>query len=253
MKHLLTATIVVLVGLLAVQGQAQTPSASLPTVDQILDKNIAGLGGRAALEKISSRVATGSMEIPDVGVSGTLQVSEKAPDKSLTIVELPGVGTIREGTDASGAWEETPQTGLRDKAGTELADARRAATFNPELKMKTLYKTLVVTGKEAIGTREAYAVLATPEVGTPTRMYFDVENGLIVRQQLTRETPQGPVDVDVYLEDYRDVDGLKMPFMIRQVTPQFSVVIRLTEVKHNVPLDDAIFKRPGVPAFAALR
>lgn len=257
MKRVLTATIGVLVGLLAIQGQAQTqtqtPPASLPSVDQILDKNIAALGGRAAIEKLSSRVATGAMEIPDMGVSGTLQVSEKAPDKSLTIVELPNIGTIREGTDASGAWEENPQTGVRDKAGAELADARRAATFNPELKMKTLYKTLVVTGKETIGTRDAYAVLATPAEGTPSRMYFDAENGLLVRQQLTRDTPQGPIDVDVYLEDYREVDGVKMPFVIRQVTPQFSVVIRLSGIKHNVPLDDAIFKRPGGPAFAALR
>ena len=34
------------------------------------------------------------------------------------------------------------------KAGSELADAKRGATFNAELKMKTIYKTLEVTGRE---------------------------------------------------------------------------------------------------------
>jgi hypothetical protein len=249
MKRVFAATVVVGVGLLAARGLAQTPAA-LPTVDQVLEKNITALGGRAAIEKITSRVAKGTMEIPDAGISGSLQISEKAPDKSLAVIELSGMGTIREGTDAAGAWEENPQTGLRDKTGSELADARRGATFNPELKMKTIYKTLAVTGMEKAGTRDAYVVLATPAEGSPTRMYFDAENGLMLRQQVTRDTPQGPVDVDVYLEDYREVDGIKQPFTVRQITAQFSILIRLTEITHNVALDDAIFKRPGAPLAA---
>ena len=67
-----------------------------------------------------------------------------------------------------------------------------------------------------------------------------------LRQSMTRESPQGPIDVDVYLEDVRDVEGVKQPFVVRQVTQQFTVVFRLTEVKYNVPLDDAMFKRPGM-------
>ena len=248
MKRMFIATLAAIVGLTVAQSAAQTPA--LPTADQVLEKYIAAIGGRAALEKITSRVAKGTLEIADVGVSGSIQISEKAPDKALTIVELAGMGAIREGTDGSGAWEENPQTGLRDKAGSELADAKRGATFNAELKMKTIYKTLQVTGKEKVGTRDAYALVATPADGTPTKMYFDVETGLMVRQAVTRETPQGPIDVDVFLEDYRDVEGTKQPFMVRQVTSAFSMVIRITEIKQNVALDDAIFKRPGAPGVA---
>jgi hypothetical protein len=80
------------------------------------------------------------MEIPDAGMSGTITISEKAPDKSLAIIEIGGMGVIRDGTDGVNSWEESPQTGLRDKTGVELADARRSATFNVELKLKTIYK-----------------------------------------------------------------------------------------------------------------
>jgi hypothetical protein len=145
-------------GLVVAPAAAQTPA--LPTVDQVLDKFVAALGGRAVLEKFTSRVAKGTMEVADIGVSGTIQMTQKAPDKSLVQVELAGMGPIREGTDASGAWEENPQTGLRDKAGIELADARRGATFNGELKMKTMYKTLQVTCREKVGTRDAYTIVA---------------------------------------------------------------------------------------------
>ncbi len=245
MKRVFAVAVVAVVGLVAVRGFAQSQTAALPNVDQVLEKYVTAIGGRAALEKNSSRVSKGTIEIPDAGLTGTVQVSEKAPDKSLTVVELPGM-LIREGADASGAWQDDPQSGLMDKTGNELADARRGAIFNAELKMKTLYQTVVVTGQEQVGLRPAYAVLATPAEGTPTRMYFDAETGLLVRQTSTRDTPQGPIDVDVFLEDYRDVDGVKQPHTIRQVTSMFTMVIRLTEIKHNVPLDDAIFKRPGI-------
>ena len=91
-----------------------------------------------------------------------------------------------------------------------------------------------MTGREKVGTRDAIALVATPAEGTPTKMYFDAETGLLVRQSLTRETPQGPMDIDVFLEDYRDVEGTKQPFTVRQITTAFSMLIRITEIKHNV-------------------
>lgn len=244
MKRVASLVVVAVFGLAVTHGLAQ--SAALPTIDQVLDKYIAAIGGRAALEKHTSRVSKGTIEIPEANISGSIQISEKAPDKSLAVIELGAMGLVREGADGSVAWQEDPQSGLRDKTGNELADARRGAVFNAELKMKTLYRTLEVTGKETLASRPVYAVLATPAEGTATRLYFDVESGLMLRQSGTRDTAQGMIDIDVFLEDYREVDGIKIPFTIRQVTSMFSMVIRVSEIKHNVALDDAIFKRPGL-------
>jgi hypothetical protein len=246
MKRTLLASLAAVVAMVAAGSAVHAQAPALPTIDQVLDKYVTAVGGRAALEKITSRVSKGTMEIPDAGMSGTMTISEKAPDKSLAVIEIGGMGVIRDGTDGVNSWEESPQTGLRDKTGVELADARRSATFNVELKLKTIYKTLAVTGREKVGSRDAYVVLATPAEGSPSRMFFDVETGLMVRQSMTRESPNGPVEVDVYLEDVRVVEGIKQPFVVRQVTAQFTIVFRLSEVKYNVPLDDAMFKRPGV-------
>ncbi len=247
MKRFLSLVVIGLVGFASARAFAQSPAAAPPTADQIIQKYVTALGGRAAIEKHTSRVSKGTIEIPDAGISGSFEANEKAPDKSLTVIELGGVGLIREGADASGAWQEEPQAGVRDKAGNELAEARRGAAFNPELKFQTLYKTLAVTGQEPVGGRPAWVLLATPAEGTATRMYFDAETGLMVRQSAMRDTPGGPIDVDVFIEDYRDVDGVRQPFTIRQVTSMFTMVIRISEIKHNVALDDAIFKRPGAP------
>ena len=214
---------------------------------RVLDKFVAAAGGAAAFEKITTRVATGTLEIPDAGITGSIQITEKAPNKSFAVVELGAIGAMREGTDGTVAWDDNPQTGLREKTGEELAEALRSATFNSEIKMKSVYKTIEVTGREQVGGRDAIAVLGTPASGSPTKMFFDAQSGLMIKQSMTRQSPQGPVDVDVYMDDYRDVGGIKQPYLIRQVTPMFTSVIRITEIKHNVPVDDNLFKKPGAP------
>jgi hypothetical protein len=245
MKRVITLLVAAAIGLTVARVSAQAPSQALPTVDQILEKFVTAVGGRDAMEKVTSRLSTGTVEIPDAGLSGSITLSEKAPNKSLAVIELGAMGVIRDGSDGVVAWESSDQGGLRDKSGAELADSLRGSTFNSELKLKSLYKTLVVTGKEAVEGKDAFVVLATPTEGAATRMYFDAQSGLIVKQSSSRETPQGPIDVDVMLGDYRAVGGVKMPYSVRQITSMFTIVIKLTEIKQNVPIDDVIFKRPG--------
>lgn len=245
MKRLLVFIVVTaaLVTPALARSDAQTPA--LPTADQIVEKFVAAAGGRAAIEKITSIQGKGSIQVPDAGLTGTIELFQKAPDKSLTIVDLPGVGTQREGFDGTTAWSEDPQNGLRIKTGLEAAEAKRSATFSRELKLKFLYPTLNVKGREAVGGRDAYVVEGVPTEGSPAKMFFDVESGLLVRNIITRQTPMGPLEVDVSLEDYRAVDGVKRPFTIRQVTSMFTATIQFSEVKHNVAIDDAMFKKPG--------
>ena len=222
-----------------VQAGSQTP-----TIDQVLDKAITALGGRAAMEKVTSRTGKGTIEIPDAGMSGSIQVYEKAPNQSAVMIDLGGM-QIRQGFDGAVAWEEDPQQGLRVKAGVELAEAKREATFNPELKMKELYPKLTIRGREKVGTSDAWVVDAVPAEGTPVVFYFDVESGLPVRMDATRDTPQGPIQMQSYLDDYRVIDGVKVAHTLRQVTSMFTMTMRLSEVKHNVTLDDKMFKKPG--------
>jgi hypothetical protein len=49
---------------------------------------------------------------------------------------------------------------------------------------------------------------------------------------------------EIYFSDWRDVDGVKLPFRMTQSMPTMKFVTTIEEVKHNVPVDDAIFRRP---------
>lgn len=235
---------------LAVAGAASAqetkpkPADAMPTADQIIEKYVQALGGKAALEKINSRTSKASFDIPAMGANGTAEIYEKAPNKTLAIITIPGYGVIREAYDGKVAWAEDPSTGIREKSGTEFADAKNEAEFHRALKLKQLFPTMTVKGKEKVGEREAYLIEAKPAEGSMEKWYFDTQTGLLIRQDAERESPQGKVPTETYLEDYREVDGIKIPHITRVSNPMFVISIKTEEVKHNVPVEDAKFAKP---------
>jgi zinc protease len=228
----------------APEAATKTTTAE-PTVDQILDKFVEAIGGRQAMEKITSRVTKGTFEISAMGLKGEMEIYAKAPNKTLTVQNLSGVGEIRDGYDGKIAWSQNPMMGLREKSGAELAAIARASDIHAPIKTRQLYSKLELKGKEKVGNRETYVILATPAEGAPVKMYFDTQTGLLARTDTDLDTPQGQFRIETTVDDYREVDGVKIAFTMRQESSMASAVIKLTEVKHNVAIDDAKFNKPS--------
>lgn len=216
------------------------------SVDEILEKYVQAIGGRAALQKITSRVSKGTFELSSLaGVKGTLEAYEKAPNLEVATLTFPGIGTAAQGFDGKVAWELEPDSGVvHDKAGLELAAARRSAEFYEEIKLKELFPRMILKGVEKVGVRKAYVIEALPEVGNPERFYFDTQTGLLIRKDSVEEGDAGKRSVEEYYDDYRAVDGVKMPFRVHQISPGTDLTIKLSEVKQNVHIDDAKFNKP---------
>jgi len=221
------------------------PAAALPSVDEILDKYVKAIGGKEANEKITSRFMKGTFEMPAMSMTGTTEAYAQAPNKSAMITDIGGFGKVQQTFDGKAAWEANPMTGIRELAGVELATMKREADFYAELNYKKNYSKLEVKGKEKTGDSEAYVIVATPSEGKPEKLYFDVKSGLLVRRDSERQTEQGEMATETYYEDYKDVDGVKVPFTLKITNPQFSFVVKMTEVKTNVKIEDAKFAKPA--------
>ncbi|HZM91178.1 MAG TPA: hypothetical protein VFF31_31950 [Blastocatellia bacterium] len=226
-------------------GPLRVPQgAALPTADQILEKYVQTLGGKAALEKITSTASKGTFEIPAFGATGSAEMWEKAPNKTALKLDIPGFGLVLEGFNGTVAWSQDPQSGLREKTGAELAATKLDADFYKPLRLKQLYPKIAVKGKEKVGDKDMYVLTATPAEGSPETWYFDAATGLLAQMDLERESPQGKMAVQVFQEDYKEVDGIKIPHTVRQVTSAFTIIIKLQEVKHNVAVDETKFNKP---------
>ncbi len=242
MKRILISSVFIL---LAVMSALAQEKAATPTVDQILDKYVQAIGGKAAVEKQTSRVGKGSLELPSFGASGTLEVYAKAPNKTLSVINIEGFGIVQQGYSGTVAWSSDPQSGLRELSGGELAAAKLESEFYRDIKLKELYPKMELKGKEKLASGEAYVIVATPTTGSPDTLYFDAQSGLLVRQDGKRESQQGILNVQVLFEDYKEVDGVKIPFTVKQNSDAISFIIKLSEIKHNVAIDDAKFNKPA--------
>jgi len=234
-------------GLLSVAAsfnfEAQT---STPTVNSILAKYVAAIGGRAAISRMTTRISKGTLQIIGVQETGAAESYAKAPNKYCSIITIPGGGEIRRGFDGHTAWLQSPDIGIAELSGQELASTQRSAELYQAVELEKLYPKLTLKGKETVAANPAYVLEAVSVDGSIRRMYFDVASGLMVRSDEELDTQQsGRVSTQTFLEDYRDVEGIKQPFNVRQINGAITFVIHLTEVHINQPVDDAIFAKPA--------
>src|SRR5207249_10127604 len=80
--------------------------------DEVLAGYVAALGGRAALEKISSRVGKGNFEVSGIAMSGPVETYAKAPNLMLMVLQMPGQETFKDGFDGRVGWEQNPDDGI---------------------------------------------------------------------------------------------------------------------------------------------
>jgi hypothetical protein len=219
------------------------PEVALPTVDQVLDKYIQALGGRGALEKVKTRVMKGSQ----AGFDGTtlpLEIYREAPNKFLSSMTRPQ-GLVMQGYNGTVGWLKNPR-GQRELSGEDLAAVKRRAEFHENLKLRELYPDLKITAREKAGDREAFVLESEAGKTEINRLFFDAQTGLLLRRQTISKNILAPIPDQVDFEDYRDVDGVKLPFTIRQsfVDPWIGWTQKFTEIKQNIPIEAGKFDLP---------
>lgn len=220
-------------------SESQTEQAA---IDQILKRYEEALGGPGAIAGITSLRMKGTFEL--AGISGTIAGWRKEPDKTLTVVEFPG-GTLKKGFDGENRWVQTPVGTYTDNSPQEIAQLERDAEVFSAGKIRNLFESMKLGTKAWLGGRYAHVIEGTPVKGPPEKLFFDVENGLLVRWDMARRVPnRGFVFVKVHLDEYKDVGGVKMPFNVRFAFESFSFRIKMDQIEHNIAIDDAIFNKP---------
>ncbi|MFN7949889.1 MAG: c-type cytochrome [Blastocatellia bacterium] len=229
------------------------PASALPTVDQLLENYQAALGGKARLEQITSLTMKGTEAASGVAnnpAARTLEVYRKAPNR-LLLVNTQGNDKAVRAFDGETGWQQFGGRTLGMSA-TDLGMIRREAQFDRNYNLRSQYTRMAITGQARIGERTVWVIEATP---VETRigpmgfarewLYFDTQTGLLVRRQIEAQTALGRIPLANDFEDYRAVNGVQWPFTVRQIFPGFSTLQRFTEIKWNVELDEAQFKRPA--------
>ena len=215
-----------------------TRSGDLPSASQVIQSYQKAVGGSAVFAKLTTRVLTGSLKA-DSGFTAPLEVYVKAPDKLLMVMHTPGGGATV-AFNGKTAWQKN-ETGLREMSGAEAEFLKRQAQSFAGAGLDTRLSNLEVKGKAKLGERDTYVIDAA---SAAIRMYFDIQTGLLLRQEEEVDAPEGKTKLIVEFDDFRELDGVKLPFSRRWTRPGFSFTHKFDEIRHNVPIDDYKFEKP---------
>jgi len=215
------------------------------TIDQILQRYEQALGGRDAIDSIKSYKMEGSFKIQ--GMSGKFGGWRKEPNKTLTVLEMPRFGTLKKGFDGQIRWVQTPAGTFSDAdAEEEIAQMERDTEVFSAGRIRSLFESMKLEQYNArLSGREVRVIEGKPAKGPAEKLFFDVENGLLLRWDMARKPKNGGrVFVKVHLDDYKDVNGLKVPHKVRFAFESFNFTVEVEKLEPNIPIDDAIFRKP---------
>jgi zinc protease len=226
-----------------------SPASSTPdptaVVVEILEKYKAAIGG-PAIDQVKSYHAKGSFAVSLLSESGSYEAWGKDPNKTLSVIRFPRSIVIKKGFDGTTRWVQTPAATVTDETSSEMAGVEQDAEIYRAGKIQNLYERMRLEGRARLQGRDVNVVEGIPARGPTEKLFFDSENGLLLRWDMVRrDKRRGNVFVKVHLEEYREVDGVKVPFYIRFAFESFSLTLTIDELKHNVPIDDAMFTKPG--------
>ena len=245
------ARLVAAVAFLAMWAQA----ASAQTADEVIEKMLAAGGGRAALEKVKSRLMTGTLSLttPLGNMTGTAEILNEAPNKSRNLMKVDlsaaGIGqvTIDQRFNGEIAYAIDSLQGNREITGNALDNMKAGSFPSPFLNYKEKGATVELGAQEKVGERDAYVLTYKPKMGSAVRMYLDAQTFLPLRSLVKINVPQLGQDVEQTTDfsDFRDVDGLKIAFQIKNSSALQTYSITVTKVEHNIQVDESLFSKPA--------
>ena len=225
----------------------QAPGA--PSADQILDKYLQALGGAQRVAGLTSFAAKGTTV--DYGLDAEkrpLEIFAKAPDQRATVIQEEK-GTTTTIYDGRSGWIAAPNLPLPvlPLTGGELDGAGLDAALSFPARIKQAFTRWRVGVPVDIEDREVQVLQGTTAAGNIATLYFDSKSGLLMRIIRYARSPVGRLPTQIDYSEYRDVAGVKMPFRWNILWLDGRETVELTEVRPNVPIDNAKFAKPAPP------
>jgi outer membrane lipoprotein-sorting protein len=223
-------------------GLAASRPALAQTVDELIARNLQAKGGLEKMRAIQTVKQTRRFNLQ--GMESPVVVYTKRPNLVRQEISTGGRLVVM-AFDGTTPWIVNPLTGSSAPIavmGPQADSIRTDADFDgPLVDYRSKGVAIAMIGAETLGKTKVFHLKLTSRTGTVQHYYLDAETALEVK--LVTETDTGLVEQE--LSDYRDVDGIKIPFLVRTLAN--GVVqgeTRVEKVEFNVKIDDTIFRMP---------
>ena len=211
----------------------------------ILKKMVEAQGGKKVLEKIKDMTSSGTLELIQMGMTGSMTMYKKEPNKVRMDIEVMGM-IITQAFDGETAWGVNPQTGSREEMPEQEAEhmKRMALGIDAFLYPEKYGVSFAYKGKEKIEEKDYLVLEQTFSDGHAATIYIDPKTYLTYKTKSTTMSQMGvEVEQETFEADFKKVNGMTIAYsiIILQDGEEF-MKLALTEVTVNSGLEDSLFK-----------
>lgn len=231
--------------LLCMAGIAATAGAM--DADELIAKNVAATGGLKKIQSIETVEATGKfltqgMEIP-------FTMTQKRPDKLRIDADIQGLSLIQ-AYDGDSGWSINPMTGSQDPqpmGDIELKSFKLQADMDgPHIDYAQKGYSVEYIGEDEVEGTAVHQLRLDTHMGIVMDYFIDKEHFLTIKQTAKVTVDDNEVEVDTYLSDFKEINGIVIPMAIDTRRGDVSMnQIMIDTIKHGVAVDDAIFAMPA--------
>jgi hypothetical protein len=239
--------------LIAVVFSAFTIPVCAQSVDEIISNYLVARGGLVKIKSISSERVTGRISFT-ADVDGPFLVERKRPLKMHMEIELNGQTVIRVYDGKSAGWLYNPfmpNPSVQPMSDFDLRNISDEADFDgPFVDYKAKGNQIEFVDKVEILGKPAYKLKLTNKNGEVSFFYFDASTALLLKWEGNRKINGQDLPWESFFHDFREVNGLKYPFLIESDAPGTNQTQRIAaeKIEVNLPMEDSLFEKPNPPA-----
>ena len=222
-------------------------AAELPDAKQILDKTVEATWGSVAKDRdIKSMSMVGTFSMPAMGITGSLNVEQVAPNMMYTKVEIPGMMTQEIGIDGKTAWSVDTMGGPRVIEGDEAKSMTLQADMYSEVDYAKHYKDFKTVGEETLEGTDCYIVQMTSIANdTPEKRWIAKDSHLLMKMETTAVVQGGEIVSTTVMSDYKQIGPLMRPHTLTVSAQGQTQVITFESITLNQDIDASKFAPPA--------
>src|ERR1700687_276413 len=178
--------------------------------ERIVSEYVKAAGGSKALRKIQTLTLEGTFNNGD-GQAGTYTLDTKLPNRYYSEL-LVGERNLIEAYNGKSAWHQNAAGELGTLVGPEGMQLEAAAQYSNSrlINPKKSKMTVAFGGHAQVRGKDALQLEVTTATGLKRQVFFNPQTHLIVKETAT----VGGVEQEVLYDDYRTVDGVKLPYKL---------------------------------------
>src|SRR5467141_3529427 len=207
---------------------------------KIVEQYVKAAGGGKALSRIQTLTLEGAFTSDD-GKSGTYTLDTKLPNRYYSEL-LVGEKNVIEAYNGKSAWHQNPAGELGTLVGPEGIQLEAAAQYYNSrlLNLKKNKITLALVGHAQVRGKDALQLEVTTATGVKRQVFFDAQTHLIAKEAAT----VGGVGEEILYDDYRTVDGVKLPHKIELHRANDKYNIEVSRAVINGTVGERMFDFP---------